>query len=358
MRAYGYSSLMMAVKARPTGWGPRSHPPSSAAIGAARSSSALALRMSFSDQRGGRAPGAEHARGRRTAGACWCSGELILLLLRLVPTAMATVAPPPNTIQHVAYTDAGCTENPRVLKSLTLNACQHAYATSTQQLSFVCVTPDCPAGLGPTSAPGQKPANGTLVITGVQNATSCDGGCAGGCSQFSNAFPGRCDSFASGGGVTLYSSWKVEAACVPDCSLCQGLYDLAQCDYVPSTVPPTSLTAALPGCVGCASALSDNAGCNCEPCWDLPSSAPPDTAPPPPPCNKGKYCPPPPVPESPPGCIGGMCTGTLGVPCMDCGVLSGGNTTACRECMRNYVKAEGGVCDFMLKTVCDPDSCA
>lgn len=42
-----------------------------------------------------------------------------------------------------------------------------------------------------------------------------------------------------------------QAPCAPDCALCQGLYELAQCDYVPSTVPPTPFGEALPVLIFC-----------------------------------------------------------------------------------------------------------
>ena len=209
------------------------------------------------------------------------------------------------------------------------------------------MTPNCPRGLGCT---GGCPAN-TLVITSVLSPNNCSAGCDGGCSQLSNGQPYRCDEYQASG-VTLYSKYvKVDAPCAPDCALCQALYGLAQCDYVPSTVPPTPFGEALPGCTGCASALRDNAGCSCASCFE---------ADPPPTCAPGKYCPPPPTPqEGPPGCIGGICTGLLDVPCMDCGAISGGNTTACRVCMKERVAAPelGGACDFMLKTLCNPDDC-
>ena len=269
--------------------------------------------------------------------------EVAMLLALLLASASAASA---ETIQKIAFTDAKCTQHPRVLASHTLGACQQAYATS-EQLSFVCMTPDCPDGLG---CSGGCP-NDTLVITGVLNHTSCDGGCEGGCSQYSNGKPFQCDEFQADG-VTLYSRWvKVDGPCQPGCALCRGLYLLAQCDYVPSTVPPTPFGEALPGCVGCAAALRDNEGCSCASCFEA--------APQVPTCAPGEYCPPPPTPQGPPGCIGGMCAGVLGVPCMDCGAASGGNKTACRLCMKERINAPelGGACDFMSETLCNPDNC-
>ena len=273
-----------------------------------------------------------------------------------------------ETIQHVAYTDALCTHNPRVLSSLALGECQAAWPTSPQ-LSFVCIEPDCPQGLGCSG--GACPA-GTLVITGVQNDTTCAHGCDGGCSQFSDEYPSRCDEYQTAD-ITLYSKYvRVSAPCQPDCRLCRGIYGLAQCDYVPSTVPPTPFGEALPGCVGCgvpdtpslplpwaesgcwraASALRDNAGCGCAPCF---------AAAPTPHCAPGEFCPPPPGPRGPPGCLGGMCAGALGVPCMDCGTLSGGNSSRCAACMRERVDdpALGGACDFMAQPggLCSPENC-
>lgn len=142
----------------------------------------------------------------------------------------------------------------------------------------------------------------------------------------------------------------MSAPCTPNCALCRGLYALAQCDYVPSTVPPTPFSVALPGCVSCEAALQDNDGCSCAACFQPSASAPN--------CAPGELCPPPPT-EGPPGCIGGMCAGLLGVPCMDCGVASGGNATACRKCMQQRLAAPelGGACDFMAKTLCNPDNC-
>ncbi len=102
--------------------------------------------------------------------------------------------------------------------------------------------------------------------------------------------------------------------------------------------------------VRCEAALRDNTGCSCATCFWA------DEAPT---CASGEYCPPPPLPQPPPGCIGGMCAGVLGVPCMDCGVASGGNKTACRQCMREQIGAPelGGQCDFMANTLCNPDNC-
>ena len=260
------------------------------------------------------------------------------------------IAPPTGrTVQHMAYTDASCTANPRMLKALELGACQRGYATSWQ-MSFVCLTPNCPSPFGPGTPPGQKPADGTLVITGVNNATTCTESDAGS-SQWSNSKPFQCDAWVDGS-VKLWSQWEiVKEPCQPDCDLCAGLYGMKQCDYIPSTVPETPFNEALPGCMGCAAELFDNDGCSCSACWPNPTSSRK--------CAPGMFCPPPPGPRGPPGCIGGMCSGVLGVPCMDCGVTSGGNTTECRRCMLDRVNdpSLGGLCDFMLRGLCNPDSC-
>ena len=67
----------------------------------------------------------------------------------------------------------------------------------------MCLTPHCPKGLSCTGSPC---ADGTLVITGVMNHTSCDNGCDDGCSQYSDEKPFDCEEFQADG-VTLWSRY-------------------------------------------------------------------------------------------------------------------------------------------------------
>lgn len=236
-------------------------------------------------------------------------------------------------MSHIAYTDANCTQNPMVLKTFELNECQTLYTTSWQK-SFVCVTPDCPKEFAPITPPGQKPEDGMLVMTGVNNDTTCTPNISVGTMQLSIQSPQTCRPTDTMPG--LYSKYVSQGApCQPDCKLCQGLYETLQCDYVPSTVPRTPLSRALPGCTSCAASLRDSADCGCASCF-APSDA-----------------------STPLGCIGGMCANQLVIPCADCMQLYRTNVTACQQCMVQTVDAPqyGGLCNFMLKTSCNPDQC-
>merc|ERR1712039_281482 len=113
----------------------------------------------------------------------------------------------------------------------------------------------------------------------------------------------------------------------------------SQCSFVPCTVPRTSLVQALPGCVSCRASFRDNSDCGCSACFETKPQK---------------------VPESnPQGCMGEMCHMALGVPCMDCVMLSRGNASMCKACMAHVVSDPSldGLCGSMAKQDCNPEQC-